>query len=147
MDRRYMLASAGAVVLAGAAARGAFGQEVGAVSKPTALLDKMHQDCLDICQRCEATCNVTLHYCMTHLANGHKEHAACAALAMSCQDFCGLSAKIIARSCTLTSAACEACAKACEACATECEKMKSDEQMAACAKQCRECAASCRKMI
>lgn len=72
-----------------------FGQEVVGGSKPAVGLDKMHQECFDICQRCEATCNVTLHYCMTHLASGHKEHAACAALAMSCQDFCGLSAKLL----------------------------------------------------
>lgn len=147
MDRRHMLASAGAVALAGVAASVSRGQESGAASKPTAALDKMHQECLDICQRCEATCNTTVNYCVTHLANGHKEHASCAAIAMSCQDFCGLSAKLIARSCTLTPAACEACAKACEACAAECEKMKSDAQMVACAKDCRDCAAACRKMV
>jgi len=146
MDRRNLLASAGAVTLASVAAGVSHGQERGTASKSTASLDKMHQDCLDICQSCEAACNVTVNYCVTHLASGHKEHAACAAMAMSCQDFCGLSAKLIARSCTLAPAACEACAKACEACATECEKMKSDAQMAACAKLCRECAAACRKM-
>lgn len=147
MDRRHMLASAGAVALAGVAASVSRGQERGADAKSPTGLDRMHQDCLDICQRCEATCNVTVNYCMTHLADGHKEHAACAAMALSCQDFCGLSAKVIARSSTLVPAACEACAKACEACAAECEKMKSDSQMTACAKQCRECAASCRKMV
>jgi hypothetical protein len=89
---------------------------------------------------------MTVNYCVTHLASGRKEHAACAAMAMSCQDFCGLCVKLVARSCTLAQAACEACAKACDACAAECEKMKTDVQMGACAKQCRECAAACRKM-
>ena len=146
MDRRNLLASAGAVALASVAAGISHGQEGGAASKSEPALNKMHQDCLDICQSCEATCNMIVNYCVTHLASGHKGHAACAAMAMSCQDFCGLSAKLVARSCTLAPAACEACAKACEACAAECEKMKTDAQLAACAKQCRECAAECRKM-
>ncbi len=146
MDRRNMLVSAGAVALAGVAAGVSRGQESGAATKSTAGLDKLHQSCLEISQNCESTCNATVNHCMTHLAEGHKEHAACAAVAMSCQEFCGLSAKLIARSCTLAPAACQACATACDACATECEKMKSDAQMTACGKACRECAAACRKM-
>ena len=147
MDRRSLLASAGAIALANVAVGVARGHEVKSESKSIPGLDKMHQSCLDICQSCEATCNTTLSYCMTHLAEGHKDHAACAALVLSCQEFCGLSAKLLARSCVLTPIACGACAKACEACAAECDKMKSDKQMAACAAACRECAASCQKMV
>lgn len=147
MDRRDLLASAGAVALVSVSAGISRGFVGGEIAKSTSTLDKLHQECLDICQGCEAACNMTVTYCVTHMASGHKEHAACAALAMSCQDFCGLSAKLIARSCTLAPASCEACAKACEACATECEKIKSDAQLAACAKICRECAAACRKMV
>lgn len=145
MDRRNMLVSAGAIAVVGMAAGVA--QAQGKSSTMTASkLDKMHQDCLDACQRCEATCNETVKHCMTHLSQGHKDHAGCAEIALSCQDFCGLSAKLIARSCTLAPSACAACAKACDACAAECEKMKTDEQMVACANACRECAAACRSM-
>ena len=146
MDRRKMFASAGALAVAGMVSGVAQGQEK-SPTKPASNLDKMHQDCLDVCQSCEVTCNVTVKHCMTHLSQGHKDHAACAELAMSCQEFCGLSAKLIARSSTLAPDICAACAKACDACATECEKMKTDEQMIACAKACRECATACRKMV
>ena len=147
MDRRTILASAGAVAAAGVLAGVTRGQEKGSSSKTSVGLDKMHAACLEACQDCEAKCNETLNYCMTHLSQGHKDHAACAAIAMSCQEFCSLSTQLIARSRTLAPAACAACAKACDACATECEKMKSDEQIIACAKACRECATSCRKMV
>ena len=146
MDRRRMLASAGAVAVAGMVSGVAQAQEKSSI-KSASTMDKMHQECLDACQSCEVTCNQTVNHCMTHLSQGHKDHAACAALAMSCQEFCGLSAKLIARSCTLAPDACAACAKACDACAAECEKMKTDEQMSACAKDCRKCAAACRKMV
>jgi len=146
MDRRTILASAGVAAAAGVFAEVMQGQEKVASQKTAIGLDKMHAACLEACQDCEAMCNEIINYCMTHLSQGHKDHAACAAIAMSCQEFCSLSTQLIARSCTLAPAACVACAKACDACASECEKMKSDEQMVACAKACRECAASCRKM-
>jgi hypothetical protein len=145
MDRRKMLASAGAVAVAGAVSSVASAQET-KVRKHASTLASMHQKCLEACQNCESTCNETVNHCMTHLAKGTKEHAACAAIAMSCQEFCSLSAQIIARSCSLASAACTACAKACDACAAECEKIKTDQQMLACAKACRDCATSCRSM-
>lgn len=147
MNRRHLLASASAAALASVAAPFLSGQEVGVAAKPGTGLDKLQQDCLETCQRCEATCNATLNYCLSHLAKGHATHAACAALLASCQDFCGLSAKIIARASTLMSVACEANAQACDACAAECDKLKSDAQMAACAEQCRACAVACRKMV
>jgi hypothetical protein len=147
MNRRDLLASAGTLALANVAIGVARGQGPTTASKSIPGLDKMHQDCLDICQSCETTCNTTLSYCMTHLANGHKDHAACAAMVLSCQEFCGVSAKLLARSCVLTPIACAASAKACEACAAECDKMKSDKQMVACAAACRECAAACQKMV
>ena len=145
MDRRRMLTSAGAVAVAGMVSGAAQAQEKSSI-KSSSNLDKMHQDCLDACQSCEVTCNETVKYCMTHLSEGHKDHAACAELALSCQDFCGLSVKVIARSSTLAADACAACAEACDACATECEKMKANEQMSLCAKACRKCAVACRQM-
>lgn len=147
MDRRTILTSASAIAAAGvlAGAAQAHGKET--TSKTSFGLDKTHADCLKACQDCAAKCNESVHYCMDHLSQGKKDHAACAALAMSCQEFCSLSAQLIARSCMLAPAACKACETACDACASECEKVKADEQMIACAKACRQCAESCRMMI
>lgn len=146
MDRRKMLASAGAVAAAGAVSGVVSAQEPKTDQRASGL-SAMDQKCLEACQDCEATCNETVNHCMAHLAKGMKEHAPCAAIAMSCQEFCSLSTQIIARSCSLASAACTACAKACDACAAECEKIKSDPQIVACAKACRDCATSCRSMV
>lgn len=145
MDRRKMLMSAGGVAVAGAISSFAVAQELKTKTRASSL-PPMSERCLEACQNCEATCNETVNYCMTRLSKGHKDHATCAAIAMSCQEFCSLSTQIIARSCSLASVACVACAKACDACAAECEKMTSDEQMMVCAKACRECATSCRSM-
>jgi hypothetical protein len=147
MDRRTILTSAGALATAGVLAGVTQAQDKRSSSKTSSGLDKMHAACLEACQDCAAKCNETVNYCMTHLSQGHKDHAACAAVAMSCQEFCSLSTQLIGRSCTLAAAACNACATACDACASECEKMKGDEQMIACAKVCRECADSCRTMV
>ncbi len=146
MDRRTILTTASAIAAAGFLAGVTQAQEKGASSKKSSGLDKMHAACLKACQDCAAKCNETVNYCMSHLSQGHKDHAACAALAMSCQEFCSLSTQLIARSCKLAPAACEACATACDACASECEKVAADEQMTACAKVCRQCAESCRTM-
>jgi hypothetical protein len=150
MERRNMLATAGAFAAAGAVSGIALGQEPKSKvqgSKRVSTLTPMIERCLEACQNCESICNETVNYCMTHLSKGHKEHAACASVAMSCQEFCSLSTQIIARSCELASVSCAACAKACDACAAECEKIKTDQQMMACAKACRDCATSCRSMV
>lgn len=147
MDRRTILTSASALAAAGVLAGVAQAQGKETSSKTSAGLDKTHADCLKACQDCAAKCNEIVHYCMGHLSQGQKDHAACAALAMSCQEFCSLSAQLIARSCMLAPAACKACVTACDACASECEKAKADEQMIACARACRQCAESCRMMI
>ncbi len=146
MDRRTILSSAGAVAAAGIFSGSTHAQDKVAL-KTMSGLDRKHADCLEACQDCGAECNETVNYCMTHLSQGHKDHAACAAVAMSCQQFCSLSAQLIARSSTLAPTACAACATACDACASECERMKTDEQMIACAKACRKCADSCRAMV
>ena len=144
MKRRNMLLSAGAVALAGVVANSTHGQ--GVQGKNPSVHDKMENECIEICQKCETICNETAKYCFQMLSQGKKEFAECAELLVSCQDFCGLSAKILARSCTLSTASSAACATACQACAKECEKMKSDLQMMACAKACQECHDSCSKM-
>jgi len=146
MDRRTMFASAGAAAIAGTVASKAFSQENATASHPKHTMNAAHQACLEACQSCESTCNAMISHCLTHASEGHKEHVSSARAAITCQDFCGLSAKLIARMDSLAMANCEVCAKACDACAAECEKMPSDKQMAACAKECRACAALCRKM-
>jgi hypothetical protein len=144
MDRRSALLSTGVAAVAGLVAANVHADEHAAHANHGS---NSMSECLEACQSCEMTCNETLAYCMKHIAEGHKDHAPCAELVLSCQEFCGLSAKLMARSSPLHKVGCQACASACDACATECEKMPADEQMAQCAKACRKCAAECRKMI
>lgn len=148
MNRRELLTTAGATAAAAVVVgSGARAQEQRRSHSPVmAQRNRMHQHCLDECIHCETICNETAQHCMAQVAAGKLEHLRPAESALACQDFCGLSAKLIARSCPMMTAACEACAKACDACAAECEKNTSDEQMQACAKACRDCAASCREM-
>lgn len=148
MDRREMLTTAGAAAAAGLVLAGnASGDDRRRSNSPKAMSrSSMHEECLDKCQQCETICNETAHHCLTQAGNGLKDHVRAAEIALTCEEFCGLAAKLIARSCDMTMDTCQLCAKVCEACAKECEKIDSDKQMMACAKACRECAATCRKM-
>jgi len=68
-------------------------------------------------------------------------------LTMDCQEFCVLSATLIARGSPLMHYSCEACADACRACAEACEKHPASEIVKACAEKCRTCERSCREMV
>ncbi len=146
MDRRTVLTTASAAAFAGTMIGRVCGQENKAGAHAHLEMNDVHGACLEACQSCESICNATLSHCLTHLSAGHKEHAACARSATTCQDLCGLSAKLIARGDAFAVAVCAVCAQACEACAVQCESMSSDSQMSICAKACRVCAAACKKM-
>jgi hypothetical protein len=113
-------------------------------------MDKVHEDCLRACGECARTCNMMAHHCMQKIVAGDgpvQRHARSQTLAMDCQDFCVLSAQMIARSSDLMAFACDACAEACRCCAEECEKAQDDPMMADCARKCRECERTCRAMV
>jgi hypothetical protein len=108
--------------------------------------DKKHGDCLKACEECAAICNETFHHCFYKIKDGHTEHHRAAILTIDCQEFCGLSAKLMARESPLIATACLACAEACKACAAECSR-HDDPQMKECVEACRKCEASCREMV
>lgn len=102
--------------------------------------------CLRACLDCLAECEGCYRHCAGHLADGHKAHAATAAVCVDCGELCAAAAKLTARRGPLAGTACEACAAACDACAAACKKFD-DEIMKACAKSCVVCAAACRAMM
>ncbi len=104
---------------------------------------------LKILGECIRACNEASHHCLEHLKTGtgeHREHHAKAhELALDCQEFCVLTATLMARSSPLARFAHQACAEACGCCAEECEKGHGDI-MKECATRCRECEQACRTM-
>ncbi|MFN7875712.1 MAG: four-helix bundle copper-binding protein [Pirellula sp.] len=148
MDRRKMIGALGAAGAASfALARNVSGQERNRRTlRHATMRNPVDQECLDACVRCEIACNEMVHHCLMQAGNGVKEHVRVAEIALTCQEFCGLAAKLIARSCEMRNETCQLCAKVCDACADECEKNEADKEMMACDEVCRQCAAACRKM-
>jgi len=149
MDRRELLGyfGAGTVGLA-TLARG----EARAADEPKDHHhhDKVHEDCMKACGECAKSCNETAHHCLEELAAGtgdRKAHAKVHSLTMDCQEFCVLSATLIARGSELMQYSCDACADACRSCAEACEKHPASDMVKACAQACRTCERSCREMV
>jgi hypothetical protein len=140
MDRRELLGMMGA----GTAGLLAMGSRE-AVAGP-GHLNQAHEDCLKACADCAKECEMMFHHCFKLTAQGQKEHAKPAHIALDCAEFCGLSAKLIARMSPLMAISCSACADACKRCGDECEKSDSAE-MKKCAEACRKCEQSCREMV
>ena len=107
--------------------------------------DKLHGDCLKACEACTAVCNETFHHCFEMVKDGHTGHHKIATVTIDCQEFCGLTAELMARESPLISVACLACTEACKTCAAVCIR-HDDPQMKECAEACRKCEAACREM-
>jgi hypothetical protein len=138
MDRRTLLTT-GTLAFTGLTAGGVYAQVAKPGEKPHHKMDEMHQKCLELCQHCESVCNQIITHCLSSHGGDHRIHSECARAAITCQDFCGLSAKLMARMDNLSAELCGLCARACE-------KLQDDPQMKDCAKVCRECSDSCKQM-
>lgn len=107
-----------------------------------------HGDDIAIMEVCARFCNQAARHCLDQICEGAGDaeyHAKAVDMTVACQDFCLLSAQLMARQSALQTTAHEANAKACDECAELCEK--SDAKiMKECAEKCRECAEHCRKM-
>jgi hypothetical protein len=141
MDRREMLGMIGA----GSAGLLAFAGEASA-AQSAHRMDKGHEECFKACADCAKTCEMMFHHCFKLVVEGHKDHARSARAALDCAEFCGLSAKLIARMSPMMVYSCEGCAKACKKCGDECAKFDTPE-MKECAEVCRKCEQSCREMV
>jgi hypothetical protein len=108
--------------------------------------DKLHGECLKACQDCATICNETFHHSFDKVKDGHANHHRVAVLTVDCQEFCRISAALMARESPLIATACRACAEACKLCADECSKHE-DPQLQECAEACRKCEESCRAMV
>src|SRR5262245_59744061 len=101
MDRRELLGVLGA----GAAGLAALSHgDVRAADEQHHHRDKIHEDCLKACGECATSCNQTAAHCLEQLAAGsgdRKTHARVHGLAIDCQEFCVLSATLIARDSSL----------------------------------------------
>jgi hypothetical protein len=148
MDRRELLGVLGA----GAAGLVALSQDEvrGAEDHAGHHHDKAHMDCMKACGECAKACNETAAHCLEQLCEGsgdRKVHAKVHSLTMDCQEFCVLSATLIARGSDLMQYSCEACAEACRCCAEACDKHPAAEIVQACAEACRACEKTCREMV
>ncbi len=121
-----------------------------ASSAPRAVADddshKVFGFCAKACSACQLECASCFDHCMTHAANGHKDHAATARLCADCEKCCALVASLCAGNSPLAVHLGEGCAKCCDDCAAACEKFPDDKKMAGCAKSCRDCAKACREL-
>jgi len=150
VDRRELLGALGA----GAVGMATFSRGATAVADedPHRHRDKMHEDCMKACGECAKACNETAAHCLDQLTEGsgsgdRKVHAQVHKMTMDCQEFCVLSATLIARGSDMMHFACEACADACRMCAEACDKHPASEMVKACATACRTCERTCRDMV
>lgn len=107
-----------------------------------------HDEDISIMEVCAKHCNEAARHCLDLLSQGADDpeyHAKAVEITLACQEFCYLSAQLMARQSQLSGIAHEANAKACDACAEVCEKSDASI-MKECAEKCRECAEHCRKM-
>ena len=141
MDRREMLG----VIGTGTASLIALGGVEAFAGQSGHHMDKTHEECLKACADCAKSCEMMFHHCFKLTAQGEKGHAKSAQIALDCADFCGLSAKLIARMSPMMAISCTACAEACKKCGDECSKSDMAE-MKECAEVCRKCEQSCREM-
>ncbi len=107
--------------------------------------DKLHGECLKACETCSTICNETFHHCFEKVKDGHADHQRTAVMTIDCQEFCKLSAELMARESPLIATACLACAEACRLCAIECGR-HDDPQMKECVAACKKCEETCRAM-
>jgi hypothetical protein len=107
--------------------------------------DKLHGECLKACESCATICNETFHHCFEKVKDGHADHHRTAMVTIDCQEFCRLSAELMARESPLIATACLACAEACKLCSVECER-HDDPQMKECLEACRQCEKACRSL-
>jgi hypothetical protein len=147
MERRELLGvlGAGAVGLTALARANA-----GAVPDEHRHLDQTQEDCLKACGECARACGETARHCLEQLAEGsgdRKIHARVHERTMDCQEFCVLSATLIARGSDMMRFACEACAAACRECAEACDQHPASEVVKECAEKCRACERACRTMV
>lgn len=107
-----------------------------------------HDEGVSIMEVCAKYCNESAQHCLDQLRKGEGDaeyHAQAHEITVACQEFCHLSAQLMARHSTLARIAHEANAKACDACAEVCEKSDATI-MKECAEKCRACAEHCRSL-
>jgi hypothetical protein len=107
-----------------------------------------HDEHIKTIAECAKICNQASHHCLEEMGKGssHNElHVKSHAATMDCQEFCRVTAALMARSSSMAKYAHRACAEACRECATACEGHQ-DEIMKACVQACRECEKVCRQM-
>jgi hypothetical protein len=140
MERREVLG------IFGAAATGAFAMSgLESYAQHPHHHDKLHGECLKATEACTTVCNETFHHWFEKVKDGHADHHQIAVVTIDCQEFCGLTAELLARESPLISVACLACAEACRACALVCSR-HDDPQMKECALACKKCESACREM-
>lgn len=150
MDRREMLGllGIGAVSLAALPDREARADQTH--RNHDKACDACMEECMKNCGECAKICNQMAAHCLDMLCEGkgdREHHAKAHSLGMDCQEFCVLSAQMMARDSALMVYSCGACAEACKKCAEACEKEKGSEIMTECAEKCRKCETSCREMV
>lgn len=107
--------------------------------------DDEMQQCIDLCQDCQALCTRTIRHCLD-LGGRHAgpEHIR---LLVDCAQMCQINVDYMLRESLLHERVCGLCAEACKLCAENCGQVAGDDQMLKqCVDLCRRCAESCERM-
>lgn len=108
-----------------------------------------HDEHIAMLGKCAKLCAESASHCLEALCKGEGDreaHARALKIAAGCEQFCQLSAGLMACDSPLTRYAMAACGHACHDCAEACEKVGGGQIMKDCARMCRECSEMCHKM-
>ena len=132
----------------GAMGLGAAALTVTGTSARAAEGDDSMKDHIKVMGECAMMCNATAHHCLEAICKNEgdaEKHARVHELAMDCQEFCVLSATLMARHSPLAKYAHEANAQACKDLADACEQHKGSDLVKKTGEQARKCAEVCRQ--
>ncbi len=141
MDRREMLG----IVGAGAAGMLA----MGGTARAGEGSHGEHDEHIEHLGKCARACAEAGAHCLKELCKGggHAEaHARALELAAGCQEFCKLTAGLMACHNPLAKYAFESCSWACRDCAEGCEKAGGGKEMEECVKMCKMCEEMCKEL-
>lgn len=108
-----------------------------------------HDEHIEMLGKCAKLCAESASHCLECLCKGEGDreaHAKALQYAAGCEEFCKLTASLMACGSPLAKYAAGACSHACHDCADACEKAGGGEIMKECATMCRKCSEACHKM-
>jgi len=95
---------------------------------------------------CSRACGQAYRHCLDDVGSGQTSLARIALAALGCQEFCDLTASLMARGSEMARLTLSGCAEACRQCAEGCERDDADAILRDCGLRCRDCEQICRTL-